>query len=172
MNAGITVVPILLIRYALMAMVNRQALPRAAYFAPLQGMEKASYILYQCTGLGSIAYLFFVRINTDGPWLFIGLGLYLSGILLYAIAVVHFSSPDKSGFSVRGLYKFSRNPMYVAYFLCFLGCAALTQSQLLLLSVLVFQASAHGIILSEERWCEAQFGQAYREYKRRVRRYV
>ena len=48
---------------------------------------------------------------------------------------------------------------------------SLTVSVLLAL-VLVFQGSAHWIILAEERWCQETFGEAYRQYRGRVRRYL
>lgn len=51
--------------------------------------------------------------------------------------------PDDRGICRNGLYRFSRNPMYVAYFIYFLGCVLLAQSVVLLLLVCVFQLSAH-----------------------------
>lgn len=71
-----------------------------------------------------------------------------------------------------GLYRLSRNPMYVAYFICFLGMALLTRSVLFLGLVAVFQISAHWVILAEERWCLEQFGERYRRYMGKVRRYI
>ena len=62
--------------------------------------------------------------------------------------------------------------MYVAYFVCFLGMALLARSLPVLGAVLVFQVSAHWIILAEERWCTTAFGSAYRHYMQRVRRYL
>ena len=62
--------------------------------------------------------------------------------------------------------------MYMAYFICFVGMALLTQSPLLLGIVLIFQFSAHWIVLAEERWCLEKFGDAYTRYKNQVRRYL
>ena len=62
--------------------------------------------------------------------------------------------------------------MYVAYFICFLGMALLTQSLILLVVVVIFQISAHWIILAEERWCIDKFGVIYEEYMKNVRRYI
>ncbi len=62
--------------------------------------------------------------------------------------------------------------MYVAYFICFTGMAFLTQSRLLFGIILLFQISAHRIILAEERWCEKKFGEDYRTYRKKVRRYL
>ena len=74
--------------------------------------------------------------------------------------------------NTNGVYRFSRNPIYIAYFLCFIGMALLTASALLLTLVLVFQISAHWIIRAEERWCLERFGAAYARYMQKVRRYL
>lgn len=48
----------------------------------------------------------------------------------------------------------------------------LTQSRILLGVVLIFQISAHWIILAEERWCIEKFGTVYKQYMKSVRRYI
>ncbi len=68
-------------------------------------------------------------------WFYIGLVFYIMGICLCAVTVICFSFPDDMGMNRNGIYKFSRNPMYVAYFICFAGMAVLTRS-LVLLAVL------------------------------------
>ena len=87
-------------------------------------------------------------------------------------SVIHFSIPAGNGFRQTGVYRFSRNPMYVSYYVVFLGCALLNQSLLLLILVLIFQVSGHWLVLAEERWCLKQFGGPYRQYQKRVRRYL
>ena len=62
--------------------------------------------------------------------------------------------------------------MYVSYFACFSGMALLTQSWIMLIIVIIFQISAHWIILSEERWCLENFGKSYENYMKKVRRYI
>jgi len=44
----------------------------------------------------------------------------------------------------------------------------LTQSLILCGIVLIFQSSSHWIILSEERWCIEIFGEAYKQYMKKV----
>ncbi|WP_460648037.1 methyltransferase family protein [Lacrimispora xylanolytica] len=73
---------------------------------------------------------------------------------------------------MTGFYQISRNPMYVGYFIFFLGCCVLTRSWLLVASLMVFQVSGHWIIRSEERWCIEKFGQEYTSYMDKVRRYI
>ena len=74
-------------------------------------------------------------------------------------SVSSFAKPAKNGINLKGLYRISRNPMYVSYFIYFLGCVLLTQSLLLLAILVAFQISTHWIILSEERWCIKKFGE-------------
>lgn len=76
-----------------------------------------------------------------------------------------------NGINLNELYRVSRNPMYVAYFIYFLGCVFLTRSWILLALLISFQISAHWFILSEERWCIREFGEEYIKYMNKVRRY-
>ena len=172
MNAAFAVIPVLLIRYGLLALVNRGALKRAAHFAPLIGREKAAYWVYQISTLAMLVYLFFLRIEPGSALFTSGLVMYALGLILYAVSTVHFARPGADGVNRKGLYKFSRNPMYAAYFIVFLGCAALTSSWIFLALLTVFQVSAHFIIRAEERWCLRQFGDAYASYMQEVRRYI
>lgn len=161
-----------LIRFGLLLALDKNSMKRAAYFPPLCGGEIAAYWLYQLSNVAILVCLIFSKIHLAPPLLFWpGLGLYLAGTLLLALSIIHFAAPTEKGINQNGLYRFSRNPMYIAYFVFFIGCVLLTHSLWLLGSVLVFQITAHWIILSEERWCVAQFGDAYRQYMARVRRY-
>lgn len=172
MNAGFTVIPIILLRYILLGLLSREALSRAAHFAPLIGKERAAYWVYQLTGLGAIVYLFFLTVKADSFWFFAGLGVYILGTALYAISVINYAKPKTSGINTGGLYRLSRNPMYAAYFIYFTGCAMMARSLILLAILIIFQISTHVMIIAEERWCIEKFGDEYREYMKRVRRYI
>ena len=148
--------------------LNKNALPRAALFPPMQKSGKVMQFIYQIITILIIIYAFFLRIQ---PTL-LGLSVYGAGILLFALATTNFASPDSADFNQNGLYRLSRNPMYVAYFIYFLGCVILTKSLILLGLLCVFQISAHWIILAEEHWCTEKFGIEYTKYIQKVRRYI
>ena len=172
MNAFLLLLPFFLIRFGLLSVFNAEALPRAAYFAPMRGKEQIAYIIYQLSNIALFLSLFLLRVSPDSSPLFWGgTFCYFAGLGLCAASILAFSSPDETGLNTNGVYQFSRNPMYVAYFICFVGMALLTRSFLLLGLVLIFQISAHWIILAEERWCLERFGDAYAQYMKRVRRY-
>lgn len=173
MSGSLLLIPFLLIRFVLLSILNSKAIQRAAYFAPVQGKEKIAYYIYQISNIAIFLYLFFLRIKAEFSWQFYsGLLCYLLGLCLCAITVINFSFPDDRGLNTNGVYKFSRNPMYVAYFIVFVGMALLTQSLALFVVVVIFQISAHWIILAEERWCVAKFGTVYKRYMESVRRYI
>lgn len=173
MTGAILLVPFLLVRFGLLSLLGGDALRRAAHFPPMAGKERMAYWLYQLATVGLFVGLCFLGIHTTPPALCIaGLALLIAGTALLAAAVVAFAAPSAEGIRRGGPYRFSRNPMYVAYFFYFLGCVLLTQSWVLLGILLVFQVTAHRLVLAEERWCAAQFVEAYPAYARGVRRYL
>jgi len=72
-----------------------------------------------------------------------------------------------------GLFRFSRNPIYVGLTLMYLGLtlAINTWWGLVLLGPMLLTMH-RGVILREERYLEQTFGELYRQYRSRVRRYL
>lgn len=138
----------------------------------MHGNEKAAYWIYQLATIFLFILPLFHKIKTDSTWFSAGLVFYFMGIILYAAAVINFSRPQGNGLNTAGLYRVSRNPMYVTLFLCLLGCSLLAQSWGMLVALGVYQVSAHWIIRAEERWCIRQFGEEYLAYMKKVRRYL
>ena len=171
--AFLLLLPFFLVRFGLMALLDRKAVLRAAHFPPLAGGEIAAYWVYQVSTVVLVLYPVFLQPRTVPRSLFVtGTTVYLLVMILLTGAVVNFSFPSEKGLNQNGLYRISRNPMYVAYFFVFLGCALLAQSPALLAALFCFQFSAHWIIRAEDRWCIRQFGDIYVQYMKRVRRYI
>lgn len=172
MNSAVLILPLFIIRYGMLALINKKSIAKAAYFPPTEGAEVPMFWIYQASTVLIIAALAFQKIINEAPWVVIGAIVYGLGVVLLAFATLSFAKPGENGVNETGLYRFSRNPMYVAYFLYFLGCVFLTQSLVLMGLLCSFQLSAHWIILAEERWCKKTFGEPYLAYCRKVRRYI
>lgn len=172
MNGFLLLIPLILIRYGLLRLLNKESLKRAAFFPPVIGKEKVAFWFYQISTILLFLYSCFLRIDINSPWFYPGIAVYGLGILLCAVSMLNFAEPAKNGINSKGLYRVSRNPIYVSYFIYFTGCILLTQSLGLLLLVVVFQVSSHWIIRSEERWCIREFGEEYICYMEKVRRYI
>lgn len=74
---------------------------------------------------------------------------------------------------LKGPYAISRNPMYLGVTAAYAGLAlALANAWALILLLPVLVVMDRLVIAREEPYLEARFGQAYRDYKARVRRWV
>jgi protein-S-isoprenylcysteine O-methyltransferase Ste14 len=139
---------------------------------------------YLLLGLVAMAVLHFAlpgpRI-VPGAWRLIGLPLIVGGIWLSMAAHALFKrhgteiKPFKASrvLVTEGPFRFSRHPMYMGFLAILTGAALLagTLVPLLGLGVMVWLFTAH-FVIPEERHMEEQFGDQYREYKRRVRRWL
>lgn len=73
----------------------------------------------------------------------------------------------------HGLYRFTRNPMYIGFALWTLALAILVDSVWMLLAVPIGLVLIDRIVITrEERYLERKFGEEYLSYKRRVRRWI
>lgn len=112
----------------------------------------------------------------------------IAGIALVALAVFIFGAsflkfkraetnlePWKSTTAIvsDGVYAFSRNPIYLAFTLFYLGAAFFFDSlwTFALLALVLF-VMRYSVIAREERYLENKFGAQYINYKTRVRRWI
>jgi|ERR1044071_579052 protein-S-isoprenylcysteine O-methyltransferase Ste14 len=74
---------------------------------------------------------------------------------------------------VRGLYRYVRNPMYVAALLVLIGEVILFESALILIyAAIVFSVFHLWIIVYEEPTLRRKFGESYETYCRKVSRWI
>jgi len=133
-------------------------------------------------GLGLIVHPFWpVHILPPSAGVPIGIVLVPAAAALFISAVAAFR---KAGTPVpgnrpttaivrTGPYRFSRNPVYLAFTLFQIGLAAWVNSLGLLLALVPALAlMALVVIPREERYLEARFASEYLSYKREVRRWL
>jgi protein-S-isoprenylcysteine O-methyltransferase Ste14 len=83
--------------------------------------------------------------------------------------------PDQPTLAIvtDGPFRFTRNPLYLAATGLYVAVALLVNTLWpLLLLVPMLVVLQWGVIRPEERYLEAKFGESYREYRARVRRWV
>lgn len=71
-----------------------------------------------------------------------------------------------------GPYRFSRNPIYLAFSLLHLGIAIWVDSAWILATLVAALVLMHIVIGREERYLERKFGDEYLAYKASVRRWL
>jgi len=71
-----------------------------------------------------------------------------------------------------GIFRFVRNPMYVGLILLVAAIAVAFASDWTLVMTVALALVLHvGVVRREERYLEAKYGEAYRDYCARVSRY-
>jgi protein-S-isoprenylcysteine O-methyltransferase Ste14 len=104
-----------------------------------------------------------------------------AGIVLAAAAIGQFmragTTVDPHGAATTvvksGLYRFTRNPIYVANMLVLIGFPLVLSNYWgLILAPLLVVLMNRLVIQYEEAYLEAHFGQEYRDYKAGVRRWL
>lgn len=114
---------------------------------------------------------------------FIALGIGGTGLLIDIISVMAFFkakttinplTPNKTQeLVVSGLYRFSRNPMYLGMLLMLIGWTIWLGTPLGIIMIFQFVVIITLLqIKPEETALEAKFGNAYLQYKTRVRRWI
>ena len=106
----------------------------------------------------------------------VGIPLALLGGMLAVWGVVTVgwknTSGLKGGFVSDGPYRFTRNPQYVGDIVFFIGVGVIANSVFLWIAHLLLALVFVVALLTEEPWLEEQYGNAYREYRRRVPRFL
>ena len=155
--------------------------PQAMKTGPNPGLLRPP-IVFLCAILVGIA------LNRPWPLHFVSPSVRLVGPLVTACAVVLFLLSyrefRRAGTSVQGSkrstvivrtgpYRFSRNPIYLAFILFVLGLSVwLNNAWLLVTLVPAVGLIAMVVIPREERFLERNFNDQYSSYKARVRRWL
>ena len=72
-----------------------------------------------------------------------------------------------------GPFRFSRNPLYLSLTTIYLGLTLAVNTWWGIVVLIPLLIVMHrGVVLREERYLEQKFGQSYRQYRSRVRRYL
>ncbi|GEA62259.1 methyltransferase family protein [Vibrio comitans] len=138
-------------------------------------------VMLVCGGVGGYVDNFTFTSNLL-VWL-LGVVIFASGIWLAVVSIVSFKQakttinpldPSQASLLVsHGVFRYSRNPMYVslALFLVAWSCVLLSIAALALCLVFVMYITQFQI-KPEEQVLQAKFGKPYDEYCRKVKRWV
>jgi protein-S-isoprenylcysteine O-methyltransferase Ste14 len=111
-----------------------------------------------------------------GLLLFLGCGISILGVLEFKrerTTVNPMLPQDSKSIVTSGIYRFSRNPMYLGFLLWLLSFGIFTRNPLSIISILGFVLYMNYFqITPEETILEENFGDDYLKYKASVRRWI
>lgn len=122
-----------------------------------------------------------VYVYLDEPWTYLGIVPVLVGIAIAIVSAGRFKQAktgiipfdEATTLVTSGLYRYTRNPMYLGMFMVLIGVALMMGSIGPLLPVWFFVlVIRYNFVAGEERFLEAAFGQDYLDFKHKVRRWL
>lgn len=120
----------------------------------------------------SFVYAVFLPLRLDTIWLYSGLIIYLFGIVFAIVAIQNFTTSPKDKVITKGLYRFTRNPMYVGMVLLQTGLGLACSSWLYLLLTVALVILLNANSSAEERYCIYMYGDDYKKYKNSTPRWI
>ncbi len=139
---------------------------------PLNEKEKKLDRIANLFSLAFIIYSVFLPLKLGTAWFYVGLFVYLFGMIFGFVAATNLNSTPADRVATKGLYRISRNPVYLGMLLVFIGIGIACASWLFLLLGAVAQILQNILLDAEERWCLEKYGDAYREYMNRTPKWI
>ena len=117
-------------------------------------------------------YSIFLPLKLGTWWLYVGLLIYLLGLVLVLMSSIEFANAPLGEPLTKGAYAVSRNPMYFGTFIAYAGIGIACASWVFLFCALVWIVSWHFGVVEEEELLLAKYGDAYRQYMDRTPRWI
>jgi len=140
--------------------------------AAMSKTEKITLYSSKIIYVPALIYSIFLPLKLGTVWFYVGLPITLIGFITGVIVIVNWANSPRGEPVTRGLYRYSRHPMYVTAFLFFLGISIATASWVFLLFTILMIGASFYFAPVEENSCLEHYGDAYREYMNRTPKYL
>jgi protein-S-isoprenylcysteine O-methyltransferase Ste14 len=109
-----------------------------------------------------------------GSLILIGIAVFAAGVRSFSRAATPLPTNQPARALVTtSIYRWTRNPIYLAFFLVYGGIGIAVRSPwILILALPLAILIRYGVVAREEAYLERRFGHAYLDYKRHVRRWL
>lgn len=119
------------------------------------------------------------RLFSITPFRIIGVALEVTAMAVFVSAIFSFGrswrvgidTVEPGGLVTGGVFSITRNPIFLFLNLFFLGTFLIYPTLFFAISVIIVLSGNHFQIIQEERFLEEKYGDRYRNYKKRVRKY-
>jgi len=122
------------------------------------------FILLICT--------IFLPLKLGTVWFYTGLSIYILGFIIGIIAIANVASTPLGKPFTKGVYRYSRNPMYLCMIIVFVGIGIASASWFYLLLSAIFIVMTYFNVVVEERLTQDKLGNAYRDYMDRTPKWL
>ena len=174
-NAWIFMVPALLVLLLCFPLMMKKGAPGGP--ARVTGGSKTALLVASLSKLiyfPAVIYSVFLPLKLGTMWFYVGLPITLIGLVGIIIVLVDWATTPVGEPVTRGIYRYSRHPMYVTMVLLLLGVSNISASWVFLLFTLISGVgfTRPFFVKVEEAQCLGHYGAAYREYMNRTPRWL
>jgi protein-S-isoprenylcysteine O-methyltransferase Ste14 len=120
----------------------------------------------------AVGYSIFLPLKLGTIWFYAGLAIFLIGLVVLTAATVNFATTPMDVPITKGIYHYSRHPMYLASLLIYFSVGITAASWVFLLVFVVQSVFIRIAAVGEERYCLEKYGDAYREYIDKTSRWL
>ena len=169
-NAWMLIIPLLVLWIGGIKFLFSKRMPDA----PLSPRKKDKILtnLLVILMFGSFVYSVFMPLGLGTLWFSLGLVVYLIGLILILVTMIAFATTPLDKPVTNGAYRYSRNPMFIGFFLLYGGISIACVSWVYLVLTVVFIAIVTSISPLEEAITLGHYGKAYKEYMERTPRWL
>jgi protein-S-isoprenylcysteine O-methyltransferase Ste14 len=169
-NAWIFVVPLIFIWIFGVSSIFKKRMPETDQEESTKDRVISLVMVMMMFGL--YIYSIFLPFQLGTIWLYIGSIIYLLGMMIGATSMIHFINTPMNEPVTKGLYRFSRNPMFIAFFMVYIGISIACLSWIYLVGTLIFILLVVYLSPIEEKMTLEHYGKPYEEYMKRTPKWV
>ena len=170
-NTWILILPLFLIP-AIMSSIKKGLFKKTESATGLSKREHRVFVLSKVVLILAFLYSIFLPLRLGTLWFYIGLPISLLGIAMYIIVSVNIANTPVDRPVTKGLYRYSRHPMYMASIPALVGVGIASASWLFLLLSVLFAVTHLMNGISEERLCLEAYNSVYQDYLDRTPRWI
>jgi len=171
-NAWIFMVPFLLVTLLSILVMTRKGAPPGAESKRVSKTTLLCGIVTKFIIFPAVIYSVFLPLELGTIWFYVGLPIMLIGLVGNIVVFANWANTPSGEPVTRGLYHYSRHPMYVTTVLLLLGVCIASTSWVFLLFPIIVGFGAVCFIKIEEAFTLGHYGAAYREYMDRTPRWI
>ena len=166
---SVFILQMLVIMFADKTIQNRTHIPTEARRNKL---ERSISVIANFVWILALIYSVFLPLNLENNWFYVGFTVFIIGVVFLATATKSFMITPIGEPITKGIYRYSRHPMYLSTFFICLGTGIATMSWVFILLSLLIAGCFRQEALIEERVCLEKYGSDYRNYMESVPRWL
>ncbi len=144
---------------------SKKKIKRDGFFRFIYDLSSIFFIL-------AIILSFFLPIVFDSIFFYLGIVLWAIGIIIVSSACISWIKTPADELVTTGMYKHSRNPMYLSFFFAYIGIGLISNSWIFLIITFVYMIIIVLFVKYEEKFCLEKYGEKYKNYTKKTPRWI